>query len=733
MLRWIDWDFIIDFIGRYVMDNNEWNLAWRIVCQTGANLFLTGKAGTGKTTFLKSLKESTVKRMIVLAPTGIAAINAGGVTIHSFFQLPLSPYVPGAIFEYDDKKRFRFSKIKRDIIRTLDLLVIDEISMVRADLLDAIDSVMRRYREHNKPFGGVQLLMIGDLQQLAPVVKNEEWALLRTYYDTPYFFSSKALALATYYTIELKKVYRQQDVKFIELLNQIRDNKISEATLEILNRRYLPDFIPPKDSSFIRLMTHNYQAQAVNDSELAALPVQEYVYEAEIEGVFPEALYPAEKNLVLKQGSQIMFVKNDPDKRFFNGMIGIVVALDKQGITVSDKAVGRAFNLEKTEWTNSKYTIDDNSKEIRETVEGVFRQYPLRLAWAITVHKSQGLTFDHAIIDVSHSFAHGQAYVALSRCRTLEGIVLSAPLRCEALINDAVIDSFEECISSSMPTEMDLSKLKLEYRIRLLDEMFDLIPVQSSFKLLLRTIDEHFYNKYPRLLSEYKRLNVKLAELINVAGKFKMQYIRLVGSERSNPSFQERIHKAAAYFLEALSDFVVLLGKTRIETDNRTIKKQYDDRFASFTRELLLKVKLFEHESKDDVNFATADYLSVKARILLNEPENEKGKKRFRKTKENKIVKPHTREISFNMFLNGMSIKQIAEERALTVGTIYGHLLYYVSLGKINVEQVISKKHIDEIQRYIVEHPVTSVKDIKANVSSTITYDEIRFIVESFK
>ena len=229
MLRWIDWDFIIDFIGRYVMDNNEWNLAWRIVCQTGANLFLTGKAGTGKTTFLKSLKESTVKRMIVLAPTGIAAINAGGVTIHSFFQLPLSPYVPGAIFEYDDKKRFRFSKIKRDIIRTLDLLVIDEISMVRADLLDAIDSVMRRYREHNKPFGGVQLLMIGDLQQLAPVVKNEEWALLRTYYDTPYFFSSKALALATYYTIELKKVYRQQDVKFIELLNQIRDNKISEA------------------------------------------------------------------------------------------------------------------------------------------------------------------------------------------------------------------------------------------------------------------------------------------------------------------------------------------------------------------------------------------------------------------------------------------------------------------------------------------------------------------------
>lgn len=316
---------------------SEQAMAWDIIENTGANLFLTGKAGTGKTTFLKEIKNKSTKRLVVLAPTGIAAINAGGVTIHSFFQLPLSPYVPGATFGGEDQKYYRFSKVKRNIIRTMDLLVIDEISMVRADLLDAIDSVMRRYRDHGKPFGGVQLLMIGDLQQLAPVIKDEEWAMLSKYYPTPYFFSSKALNAAEYHTVELNTVYRQQDETFISLLNQIRENRATNETLSALNRRYIPDFIPEKDSDYIRLTTHNNPAHMINDRELSLLPSREYEFKAEIEGDFPETSYPADVNLVLKQGAQVMFIKNDPEKRFFNGMIGEVVSLDESAIIVRDK------------------------------------------------------------------------------------------------------------------------------------------------------------------------------------------------------------------------------------------------------------------------------------------------------------------------------------------------------------------------------------------------------------
>ena len=327
------------------MDNQELELAWTIIETTGANLFLTGKAGTGKTTFLKELRKRSLKRMVVLAPTGIAAINAEGVTIHSFFQLPLSPYIPGMTFDRSEKKYFRFSKIKRDIIRTLDLLVIDEISMVRADLLDAIDAVMRRYRDRTKPFGGAQLLMIGDLQQLAPVIKDDEWTFLNSVYDTPYFFSSKALALASYHTVELKTVYRQQDTSFISLLNKIRENKADETTLAQLNKRYIPNFTPDKESDYIRLTTHNYRAQAVNEHELSLLTSAEHVYSADVEGTFPETSYPADKELVLKEGAQIMFIKNDPDKRYFNGMIGEVVSLTGKNIVVRSKDSRQTFNL----------------------------------------------------------------------------------------------------------------------------------------------------------------------------------------------------------------------------------------------------------------------------------------------------------------------------------------------------------------------------------------------------
>ena len=718
------------------MNNPELELAWEIVETTGANLFLTGKAGTGKTTFLKNLKEHSAKRMVVLAPTGIAAINAGGVTIHSFFQLPLSPYIPGATFDRGENKYFRFSKVKKDIIRTLDLLVIDEISMVRADLLDAVDSVMRRHRDHTKPFGGAQLLMIGDLQQLAPVIKEDEWALLSSVYDTPYFFSSKALALASYHTVELKTVYRQQDSSFISLLNNIRENKATDSTLAELNKRYIPGFTPGKDGDYIRLTTHNYQAQAVNDRELSLLPAEEHIFTADVEGTFPETSYPADKQLVLKQGAQVMFIKNDPDKRFFNGMIGEVVSVDGKEIVVKGKDGDPAFNLEKAEWTNSKYTLDDVSKEIKETVEGVFRQYPLRLAWAITIHKSQGLTFDHAIIDASHSFAHGQTYVALSRCRTLEGIVLSAPLQREAIISDGVVDSFVRDIDKQTPTADEVSALRRKYTVQVLDELFDFTPLQSSFNLLLRTLDEHFYRKYPKMLTEYKRVGMKFGELTEVARKFKAQYTRLAESPQQNGMLEERIRKAAAYYSSKLSEFELLAGKTRVETENKQLKKQFEDRFASFNGELSLKTKLLKYECGKDVKFTVADLLSAKAKILLGTStgsgqQHAKGTRTAQTPKPPKEPKTPTREISFNMFNEGMSVEQVAKERGLAVSTIFSHLMTYAATGRIEAARLICKEHMEELHAYFSNTQVPALlSKIKEAVSQDITYDEIRLYME---
>lgn len=473
--------------------NEESILAWNIIEKTSANLFLTGKAGTGKTTFLKRLKELSPKRMIVLAPTGIAAINAGGMTIHSFFQLPFSPYVPGTTFGGGEQKRYQFSKLKRNIIRSIDLLVIDEISMVRSDLLDAIDSVLRQYRKrHDLPFGGVQLLMIGDLQQLAPVVTPQEEHLLGQHYDTPFFFSSNALKQVGYLTIELKKVYRQQDEQFISLLNQIRENKASEETLQALNQRYIPNFVPPKEGNYIRLTTHNAPAQYINEQQLAALPAQSFSFTADIEGDFPETSYPADFKLTLKSGAQVMFIKNDPQHRFYNGMIGEVIGVrtDEDGskIIVRSKDSGEEFDLEKMEWTNAKYTLNEKTKEIEETVEGKFMQYPLRLAWAITIHKSQGLTFEHAIIDASHSFTHGQTYVALSRCKTLEGMVLSQPLSRGAIISSQTVDAFSSQLTA--PTQAQISYLEQQYIIYCISELFDFYSLRASYEHLMRCLVE---------------------------------------------------------------------------------------------------------------------------------------------------------------------------------------------------------------------------------------------------
>ena len=606
--------------------NSELALAWQFIENTGTHLFLTGKAGTGKTTFLRKLKRESPKRMVVIAPTGIAAINAGGVTIHSFFQIPFAPYVPESSFSTNGQAtyRFRFGKEKINIIRSMDLLVIDEISMVRADLLDAVDEMLRRYRDRHKPFGGVQLLMIGDLQQLAPVVKDEEWQMLKKYYDTPYFFSSRALKQTEYCTIELKTVYRQSDGAFLDLLNRIRENHCDPQVLEALNRRYLPDFQPRKEEGYIRLVTHNYQAQRINNYELEQLPGRSYAFRATIDGKFPEYSYPTDELLELKKGAQVMFVKNDSsgEHRYYNGMIGEVTDLSADSIEVRAKDSTAAFLLQEEEWANAKYVLDEESKEIVEDIEGTFRQFPLKLAWAITIHKSQGLTFERAIIDASSSFAHGQTYVALSRCKTLEGLVLSAPLSAKAVISDRAVDRFTEEARRNEPDEDRFHSLQRTYFHELLSGLFDFRPLEQSLQRYVRLIDEHLYKLYPKQLAAYKAEAERFHEkVVIVAQKFGMQYNRLIDAVQNyatDETLQERIAAGAGYFKKEMEpQYLVLIKERVLATDNKELKKQLNTAKEELNTLFLLKDDLLAYVIAH--GFRTAEYLRQKAILSIGD------------------------------------------------------------------------------------------------------------------
>lgn len=424
--------------------NFELDVARFFVEKTDMSLFLTGKAGTGKTTFLREVVRYTKKKCIVLAPTGIAAVNAGAMTIHSFFQFGLGPFVQGVI---EPKSDFRINKSKLELIRHLQLLIIDEVSMVRADLMDHIDVELRRIRRNSKPFGGVQLLMIGDLQQLPPIAHGGEDELLRQYYKTLYFFSSAALKSMKYSCIELKNVYRQTDRHFIDILNHARNCTLTSQDISDLNASYVPGFSPKPEDGYIKLMTHNRQVDYVNETELEKLDSKPYTFVAAVTGTFPEESYPTANSLTLKKGAQVMFIKNDPERRFINGTLGEVKSIDKNSIAVRLAESGTIIDVEPVEWQNIRYQFDEESKEISSKQIGRFKQYPLKAAWAITVHKSQGLTFDKAIIDVHAAFSPGQAYVALSRCRTLDGLVLSSPVSASVFMRDNAVDAYMNYIS----------------------------------------------------------------------------------------------------------------------------------------------------------------------------------------------------------------------------------------------------------------------------------------------
>ncbi len=611
--------------------NSQLQLAFDFVCNTNQNVFLTGKAGTGKTTFLKDLRNKTFKRMIVVAPTGVAAINAGGVTIHSFFQMSFGPQVPQtnpslSINEPNGSNAptniKRFNKEKINIIRSLDLLVIDEISMVRADMLDAIDEVLRRFRDKRKVFGGVQLLMIGDMQQLAPIIKEDERSILSQYYDQFYFFGSKALKEAGFISIELKHIFRQEDEKFIKILNQIRNNTPDEKVLKELNQRYVPDFNPKDEEGYIVLSTHNKQVQYINQQKLNALKTESVISQAEVIGEFPEYIYPTEEELELKLGAQVMFVKNDisVEKRYYNGKIGRISKLDEYGIKVVCPEDDEPISVERVEWQNAKYSINKETGVIVENVIGTFEQFPLKLAWAITIHKSQGLTFEKAIIDAQMSFAFGQVYVALSRCKSLEGMVLKTPIKTHSIKNDRSIVSFNEKVEENQPGTEELLKSKKEYQYQLLTELFDFNPMLWQIKYLIKLCNQHgtvlLGNLYAQLQTMINPLN---NEVIAVSSKFGYQMRELVAQSEEieqNDILQERIKKACNYFLEKINLHIEKpLKETEYQTDNKEVKRSLKEGFERFSRELKIKRSSLEVCKE---GFILKNYLETKAKASLD-------------------------------------------------------------------------------------------------------------------
>ncbi|MBC7778336.1 MAG: AAA family ATPase, partial [Phycisphaerae bacterium] len=528
--------------------NPQLELAFDYVRNTHKNIFLTGKAGTGKTTFLHKIKQETPKRLVIVAPTGVAAINAGGMTIHSFFQLPFGPYLPGAAKDPARQRRFSGEKIR--LIQSLDLLVIDEISMVRSDVLDAIDDVLRKYRDRYKPFGGVQLLMIGDLHQLPPIVKDEEWYLLRDHYETMYFFGSQALRKSDPVSIELKHIYRQSDSTFIDLLNKVRNNHIDDSVLATLNSRFVANFQPTEEQPYITLTAHNASAQEINSEKLAAIAQPQQTFKAVIEGDFPAFAYPADEMFECKKDAQVMFVKNDMnrEKRFYNGKIGKITGFRKDTIYVRCPGEKEDIEVEAVEWTNVKYTLNEQTKEVEEQLLGTFTQYPLKLAWAITIHKSQGLTFDRAIIDAQAAFAHGQVYVALSRCKSFEGIVLRSKIVPSSVKTDSVVKNYTEEADKNAPDEAHLSRSKADYQQSLVQDLFDFNRLRQQFTKMIRVFLEHENTLHQATGQQLKALETQaLEQVVAIAERFKpqiWQYVAEADLPEENANLQARLQKA---------------------------------------------------------------------------------------------------------------------------------------------------------------------------------------------
>lgn len=601
--------------------NPQLDLAFEYVRFTNKNIFLTGKAGTGKTTFLHRVKKEVEKRIAIVAPTGVAAINAGGMTIHSLFQLPFGPFLPENSRDAARQRKFRHEKIR--MIKGLDLLVIDEISMVRADLLDGIDEVLRRYRNAFEPFGGVQLLMIGDLHQLPPVVKEEEWNLLRSHYPTPYFFSSRALKETKPVTIQLKHIFRQSDDIFIELLNKVRNNQVDAEVLDQLNSRFIADFKPNDEEAYITLTTHNRFAQKINAGRLDGIEGDLLSFPAEVAGDFPPQAYPADEQLRVKVGAQVMFVKNDPEpeKRFYNGKIGTVTQIKGDIIYVRCPEETKDIEVAQATWENVKYTLNEETKEVTEDILGTFTQYPLRLAWAITIHKSQGLTFERVILDAQAAFAHGQVYVALSRCKSFEGIVLRSKIISSCVRTDPKVRDFSEKAEQNAPDEVQLRESKRAFQQSLLLELFGFTGLKKRMEQTKRVLLEHEKTIGAQAYEQYQQFQREVeGQVFPVAAKFRRQLMGYFNQgellPEDNALLQDRVRKASDWFVKKLTDDLVPAAKNiQVITDNKAIRKTVLETLAKLHEVLFVKHACL---SATQTAFSTIGFQRTKVNAALD-------------------------------------------------------------------------------------------------------------------
>lgn len=617
------------------MEKDEiFETAERYVKATGRSVFLTGKAGTGKTTFLKYITQTTTKRFVVLAPTGVAAINAGGSTIHSFFQLPLCPYLPDVkelVTEYQMPEHYRSLRKERvKIIRTLDLLIIDEISMVRADLLDAVDMTLRKYRRNDRPFGGVQLLMIGDAQQLSPVVKEAERQYMSQVYQSPYFFHSKALGRLSYVTVELQKVHRQKDADFLDILNAVREDRMTQFLLNKINERVgVPPVVQEDGTEPIRLTTHNARADEVNARKMSQLSGEVSIFAAQIDGDFPEHSYPADEVLELKPGAQVMFIRNDADGRYYNGKLAKVEKISKGAVTVAD-ASGNLIDVTPVEWPNTQYELDDESGEICQRVVGTFRQIPLRIAWAITIHKSQGLTFDNVIIDAGAAFAFGQVYVALSRCRSLEGISLESPITLSGIYRDMHVAAFNEGFQPMSAVSERVSQEERSYAFDQYRSVFDFEDACSSIRYMLKLWRGVLSETYPAVNEGLVAASGDIHAASKVATTFCQQLRNIEAASDPDDSYlKERLLKASGYFLPIIKSVrdasMEIVG---LEIDNKETKKKVKD----VLEEILTAVDIIFNslEAFESGRFGVEDLCRIRTESYLQE-RNLTRRKKLRK------------------------------------------------------------------------------------------------------
>jgi len=751
-------------------------LAAQFVNSTNRNVFLTGKAGTGKTTFLRRLADSSHKRHIILAPTGIAALNAGGVTIHSQFLLPFGTYVPerklpADIPEYGNfhdrdslTRRHPLNALRRFVLRDLELLIIDEVSMLRADLLDAIDHRMRTVRQRwDLPFGGVQVLMIGDLYQLPPVVKDEEWRVLQRWYKSPHFFEAHVIQQSGYAHIELDKIFRQQDAAFIRILNNLRENTVTSADVDALNAFYKPTITAQDSDGVITLATHNRQADDINQRALEKLPGKLHRFSATVEGEFPESMFPVLRELELKEGAQIMFTRNDPEKMYFNGKLARVESITDDGITVRMIDDDMPYVLKEVEWENKRYVIDPTTKEQKEQPLGSFRQYPVKLAWAITVHKSQGLTFDKAIIDVGQAFAPGQVYVALSRLRSLKGLILRTRISTSVVSTDRDVVAFSERRHVQQPLPDQLKEQQQHYLRMVLTSTFDLGDLLKRAEYVQKDHTEVDEFEDESMKTALVRFIDKLKVEEGNSRKFQSQLLRLV-QEEDKAMLLERIEKGGAYYSALLKDSMkdLLQHLAQLEEISRT--KQYSDDLRELDGMLVKKlamiakaahvttsilqgeeVKKVPELEKTIARQRTALVEEVKAWALEHKPKTstKTGRKRRkaegdewelpttkreRKPRGKKPIKGETYLKSFALLNEGKTLAEVAAERSLSLGTIEGHAAKGITEGEVEIDAVIAPDIRDKLADFMRENPDKGSNDVRAHFGDIYSYGQIRIV-----